>query len=203
MSELAGGRPGPGSDSDTSGRHVFLFGQKHAGKSTLGRIVAGRLGLTFLDLDDLIVELANLDHAPPAEDARAVYYRHGADGFRGFEAEAASRLAERLAWAPRTVCALGGGTVQNDSAYRALEAQGLFVYLYVDTDELYRRVCRTGRPAFLTSEDPADEFRRLAAERDDTYRRRADLVCDLDALGRDAAADTLERYLRENGIGRQ
>ena len=200
MSELAEGRPGAGADFD---RHVFLFGQKHAGKSTLGATVAARLGLAFLDLDDLIVELANLDYHPPAEDARAVYRRHGAEGFRGFEADAASRLAERLAWAPQTVCALGGGTVQNDSAYGALEAQGHFVYLYVDTDELYRRVSRTGRPAFLTSEDPEDEFRRLATVRDRIYRHRADLVCDLDALGRDAAADTLERYLRENGFGRQ
>lgn len=200
MSELAEGRPGAGTDSD---RHVFLFGQKHAGKSTLGAIVAERLGMAFLDIDDLIVELASLDHHPPAEDARAVYRRHGAEGFRGFEADAASRLAERLAWAPQTVCALGGGTVQNDSAYGALEAQGLFVYLYVDTDELYRRVSQTGRPAFLTSDDPEDEFRRLAAERDRIYRRRADLVCELDALGREAAADALERYLRENGFGRQ
>jgi shikimate kinase len=200
MSELAEGRSGAGADSN---RHLFLFGQKHAGKSTLGRIVAERLGLAFLDLDDLIVELANIDYHPPAEDARAVYRRHGAEGFRGFEAEAASRLAERLAWAPQTVCALGGGTVQNESAYGALEAQGHFVYLYVDTDELYRRVSRTGRPAFLTSDDPEDEFRRLAAERDRIYRHRADLVCELDALGLEAAADALERYLRENGFGRQ
>ena len=201
MSELAEGRSGAGADSNR--QHVFLFGQKHAGKSTLGRIVAERLGLAFLDLDDLIVELANIDYHPPAEDARAVYRRHGAEGFRGFEAEAASRLAERLAWAPQTVCALGGGTVQNDSAYGALEAQGHFVYLYVDTDELYRRVSRTGRPAFLTSDDPEEEFRRLAAERDRIYRHRADLVCELDALGLEAAADALERYLRENGFGRQ
>ncbi len=203
MSEIAAGTPGPGTDSDASGRHIFLFGQKHAGKSTLGRIVAERLHLAFLDLDDLIVELANIEHSPPSEDARAVYYRHGADGFRSFEAEAASRLAERLAWAPQTVCALGGGTVQNGSAYGALEARGLFVYLYVDTDELYRRVSMSGRPAFLTSDDPESEFHRLAAERDRIYRRRAELVCDLDALGRDAAADALERYLRENGFGRQ
>jgi shikimate kinase len=184
-------------------RHLFLFGQKHAGKSTLGRAVAGRFGLAFLDLDDLIVELANGDHGPHAEDARAVYTRHGAQGFRGYEARAARRLAERLAVAPQTVCALGGGTVQNDDAYRALEAYGLFVYLYVDTDELYRRVSRTGRPAFLTSDDPEGEFRRIAAERDRIYRERADLVCDLDTLDRTTATDALERQLREHGFGRQ
>jgi shikimate kinase len=183
--------------------HVFLFGQKHAGKTTLGRIIAGRLGLAFLDIDDLIVELANGSHAPPAGDARTVYRRHGAEGFRGYEAQAAERLAERLAWAPPTVCSLGGGTVQNDRAHAALEASGLFVYLYVDTDELYRRVSRTGRPAFLTSDDPESEFRRIAAERDEIYRARADIVCDLDTLGRDAAADALERQLREHGFGRQ
>ncbi|NBB91087.1 MAG: hypothetical protein GVY23_07765 [Spirochaetes bacterium] len=203
MSERAESRSAAGVDSELNDTHVFLFGQKHAGKSTLGSIVAERLHMAFLDLDDLIVELAALDHSPPAENARAVYRRHGAQGFRGFEARAASRLAERLAWAPATVCALGGGTVQNDSAYEALEAQGQFVYLQVDTDELYRRVSMTGTPAFLTSEDPESEFHRLAVERDRIYRRRADLVCDLDALGRDAAADVLERYLRENGFGRQ
>lgn len=184
-------------------RHLFLYGQKHAGKSTLAGAIAGRFGLPFLDLDDLIVELANGEHGPPAEDARAVYTRHGAEGFRGYEARAARRLAERLAVAPQTVCALGGGTVQNTDAYRALEAYGLFVYLYVDTDELYRRVSRTGRPAFLTSDDPEAEFRRIAAERDRIYRERADLVCDLDTLDRTTATDALERQLREHGFGRQ
>lgn len=190
-------------DGEAQAHHLFLYGQKHAGKSTLGRMTAERFGIAFLDLDDLIVELANVDYTPPAEDARAVYQRHGAEGFRGFEAQAARRLAERLAVAPQTVCSLGGGTVQNPAAYRALEAYGLFVYLYVDTDELYRRVSRTGRPAFLTSDDPEGEFRRIAAERDRIYRERADLVCDLDTLDRTAAADALERQLREHGFGRQ
>ncbi|MFP4205379.1 MAG: shikimate kinase [Spirochaetaceae bacterium] len=182
--------------------HPFLFGQKHCGKTTLGGIVAERLGIPFLDLDNLIVELANLDHGPHAADARTVYLRHGAVGFRDYEARAAETLAERLAWAPRsTVCSLGGGTVRNDRAYRALEPHGLFVYLCVDVDELYRRIRRTGRPAFLRSEDPEAEFRRIAAERDGVYRTRADVVCDLDALSLTDAADRLEERLREHGFG--
>mgnify|MGYP006266188977 CR=1 FL=1 len=203
MSDLPRGRSADGSIEHG---HAFLFGQKHAGKSTLGSEVAHRLGLTFLDIDDLIVELANTvgeSHHSRLDDARAVYRRHGADGFRGFEAQAAERLAERLRWAPTTICALGGGTVQNDKAHTALEGSGLFVYLYVDTDELYRRVSRTGRPAFLSTDDPEGEFLRLAAERDRIYRARADLVCDLDTLDLAAAADVLERVMREHGFGRQ
>ena len=183
--------------------HVFLYGQKHAGKTTLGRLLADRLSLAFLDLDDLIVELANDGHGPPSADARAVYRRHGAQGFRDFEARAARSLSQRLAYAPPTVCSLGGGTVGNALARGALEGLGLFVYLYVDTDELYRRISQTGRPAFLTSDDPRAEFMRLAAERDEVFRTHADVIVDLDALGPVDATDRLVEQLREHGFGGQ
>lgn len=184
-------------------KHLFLFGQKHAGKSTVGRRLAEQLEVAFLDLDDLIVELANATLTPPAEDARAVYLRHGAAGFRDLEAEAARKLSDRLAVAPPTVCALGGGTVQNDSAHAALEGLGYFVYLYLDTEELYRRISRTGRPAFLTSDDPKREFERIAAKRDSVYRRRADVVVDLGTAGPGEAAEILEKHVGEYGFGRQ
>jgi shikimate kinase len=80
---------------------------------------------------------------------------------------------------------------------------GLFVYLYVDTDELYRRISQTGRPAFLTSDDPRAEFMRLAAERDEVFRKHADVIVDLDALGPVEATDRLVEQLREHGFGGQ
>ena len=169
----------------------------------MGSGLAERRGLTFLDLDDLIVELANVDHATPAEDARAVYRRHGADGFRGFEAQAAEELSRRLAYAPTTICSLGGGTVGNDRAFVALEAHGIFVYLYVEMNELFRRISQTGLPAFLSSNDPKQEFMRLARRRDEVYRGRSDLIVDLDTLHYTAALDKLEQDLEEHQLGRQ
>lgn len=202
MGDLDRGRS-PAQDRTTQRKHIFLVGQKHAGKTSLGSDLAARWKFPFLDLDDLIVELANVDHAQPAEDARAVYRRHGAEGFRGFEARAADTLARRLAFAPTTICSLGGGTVSNDRAFAALEAHGVFVYLYVELDELYRRISQTGRPAFLSSDDPKEEFVRLAQRRDRLYRGRADLIVDLDRLDHAAALDTLEQQLQERHIGRQ
>ncbi|MFO8064064.1 MAG: shikimate kinase [Spirochaetota bacterium] len=206
MSPLGTGRS-PGGNHSTERKHIFLVGQKHAGKTSLGSGLAERWGITFLDLDDLIVELANVDHSVAAEDARAVYRRHGAEGFRGYEAQAAENLSRRLGYAPTTICSLGGGTVGNDRAFAALEAHGIFVYLYVEMNELYRRISQTGRPAFLSSNDPKEEFMRIAAQRDKLYRARADLVVDLDALDQTAALDTLDQhlqhYLQEHHIGRQ
>lgn len=193
----------PAENGSIQRKHIFLVGQKHAGKSSLGWGLAERWGLTFLDLDDLIVELANVGHATAVEDARAVYRRHGADGFRGFEAQAAEELSRRLAYAPTTICSLGGGTVGNDRAFTALEAHGIFVYLYVEMNELFRRISQTGRPAFLSSNDPKQEFMRLARRRDEVYRERADLIVDLDTLHYTAALDRLEQHLEEHHLGRQ
>ncbi len=149
---------------------IVLAGIKHCGKSAIGRELAGRLGVPFLDSD---VEL--LRKAPPgAESVRGLYRRLGADGFRRFEAEVIAALA--AAPAPR-VLALGGGAVENAFiAPETLRRLGELVWLDLPDEVAFARIAAEGLPPFLeTAADPAAEFRRINDRRREGFRRIAAL----------------------------
>jgi shikimate kinase len=98
--------------------HIFLTGFMGAGKTTVGRIVAGRLGLPFLDLDERVVEA---DGRPIPE----IFSQSGEEAFRCAERDALADL-ERV---PDSVVACGGGVVVRDENRAALRRLGRVVYL--------------------------------------------------------------------------
>jgi shikimate kinase len=179
---------------------LFLGGIKHSGKSTLGRLLAEEAGLPFYDSDDLTVSAARrreLDVSTPRE----LYRLAGADGFKYYEAEALLEIVGSTsgpASPGRMVVALGGGAIDNPAALEVIDRNGYLVYLHVDPDILWIRVMRRGKPAFLTSEEPYDEFMALARRRDAAYRTKARLVVELTGLGiREAFEKTKEEIRRQ------
>lgn len=146
-------------------QRIFLLGYMGAGKTTLGKALAERLGLTFVDLD-LFIEARQ--HKTVSQLFAAV----GEEGFRALERRA---LAE-VATYEDVVVALGGGTPcffdNMDLARRA----GVTVWLRPTEDVLVRRLMegRAKRPilAAMQSEEELRAFvRRQSAQREPTYRR--------------------------------
>jgi shikimate kinase/3-dehydroquinate synthase len=118
-------------------RHLFLSGPMGSGKSTVGRLVAERLGWPFVDLDRAIEERAG-------RSTSEIFRDHGEAAFRTMERELARGTAALEA--PH-VCALGGGTVVDADTRRVLAQAGTIVTLTAPVDELLRRVDgETGRP---------------------------------------------------------
>lgn len=183
---------------------LFLGGIKHSGKSTLGRLLAEEADLPFYDSDDLTVSAAR-QRGLEVSTARELYRLAGADGFKQHEAEALLEIVgaasgpESGPGTPgRRVVALGGGAIDNPAALEVIDRNGYLVYLHVDAEILWMRVIRRGRPAFLTSDRPYDEFMALARRRDTAYRRRARLVVELTGLGvREAFERTKEEIRRQ------
>ena len=110
-------------------RHLFLYGPPGSGKSTIGRLLAARLGLPFTDLDAVIVET----------DGRSIpqiFAEEGEPGFRAREKQALADMGAR----PRHVVALGGGALL-DPACRALaEANGEVLCLACTLETLCHRI---------------------------------------------------------------
>ncbi len=199
--------PGP----EVSPKVLFLGGIKHSGKSTLGRLLAEEAGVTFYDSDDLTVEAAR-GRGLEVSTAREVYRLVGPAGFKRYEAEALSKQAESApdprragpgaAESPgapiRMVLALGGGAADNPGALEVIDRNGYLIYLHVDADVLYERIMRRGKPAFLTSERPYEEFRGLFERRDTAYRNRARLVIELTGLGIAEALDKTQSEIRRH-----
>ncbi len=141
-------------------RHLALVGFMGAGKSTLGPVVAERLGREFVSLDAVVEERAGT-----AIDA--IFADRGEAAFRALEEEAA---ADVLARAEPAVVELGGGAVTSEPTRRRLGERAFSVLIDVAVDEALRRVEGSGRPL---ATDP-ERFRALHAERDAYYGDVAD-----------------------------
>lgn len=146
-----------------SGPLVVLVGPMGVGKSTVGELLAARLGTTYRDTDADVVAAAG---KPIAE----IFYDEGEDHFRALE-----RRAVEAAVAGHTgVLSLGGGAVL-DAATRKLLAGGPVVYLSMDVDEAVRRVgLGAARP--LLAVNPRRQWRELMDARRHLYEEVARTV---------------------------
>ena len=110
-------------------RHLFLYGPPGSGKSTIGRLLAARLGLPFTDLDAVIVET----------DGRSIpqiFAEEGEPGFRAREKQALADMGAR----PRHVVALGGGALLNPECRALAEASGEVLCLACTLETLCHRI---------------------------------------------------------------
>src|ERR1700722_11859924 len=140
-------------------RSIVLPGMMGGGKSSIGRRLAARLNIPFVDADTEIEKAAGMSIAD-------IFARHGEDDFRSGEARVIARL---LDGGPQ-VRAAGGGAVMNADARAAIKAKGVSIWLTADVDVLMRRINkrRHERP-MLQAEDPAARLRELMVEREPVY----------------------------------
>ncbi|MGH3127487.1 MAG: bifunctional shikimate kinase/3-dehydroquinate synthase [Gaiellaceae bacterium] len=149
-------------------RHLALVGFMGAGKSTLGPLVAERLGRPFVSVDGVAEERAG-------ESVAEVFERYGEAEFRRREEEAASDV---LARRPPGVVELGGGALGSGRTRAALAAHAFTVHLETSPDEAWERVGGSGRPL---ARDP-DAFRALFEERRPLYESADASATDLDGV---------------------
>ncbi|MBL8761929.1 MAG: shikimate kinase [Phycisphaerae bacterium] len=168
---------------------VYLLGLRGSGKSTLGRALASRLRVLFVDLDDVTASL--LKCATPAE----ALNKHGHAAFRS--AEVRALLSPGVARAK--VVALGGGTPTAPGAPEALrKGAATLVYLRATPATLRTRLERTdlsSRPS-LTGSDVLAEIEAVFERRDPIYLALADEVIEVDSLDE---AGTLDKLLEIAG----
>ncbi|MFT4042501.1 MAG: shikimate kinase [Gordonia sp. (in: high G+C Gram-positive bacteria)] len=160
---------------------VVLIGFMGAGKSTIGRILAARLGVEFIDTDDEIVRRTG-------RTIPDIFATEGVGRFREIEREV---VCDVLA-ASSGVIALGGGAVMTPAIADALAGLRV-VYLQISADDGYARVAGSDRP-LLAGEDPFQRYRDLLADRADTYQRVATIVVAA-ARGGDEVATTILDHL--------
>jgi shikimate kinase len=142
-----------------AGRSVVLVGMMGVGKSSIGRRLAARLGVPFVDADTEIEKAA-------AMSIPDIFARHGEANFRSGEARVIARLLEG---GPQ-VLATGGGAVMNADTREAIKARGVSIWLNAEFDVLMRRINKrkNDRPMLQTA-DPAARLRELLVEREPFY----------------------------------
>jgi shikimate kinase len=139
-------------------RPVTLIGLMGAGKSSIGKRLATRLGLPFVDADEEIEKAAGLSIAE-------IFARFGEAHFRDGERRVIARLIDGT---PKVI-ATGGGAFMADETRALILARTLAVWLDADVDTLVERVRRRGHRPLLKGKDPGTVLRELAAVRGPVY----------------------------------
>ncbi|HET9904888.1 MAG TPA: shikimate kinase [Xanthobacteraceae bacterium] len=145
-------------------RSIALVGMMGAGKSSVGRRLAIRLNLPFVDADTEIEAAAGMT-------IPEIFAAHGEGAFRSGEARVIARLLD----AGPQVLATGGGAFMNADTRAAIREKAVSVWLKADLDVLMRRVKRRSDRPLLKTADPAATLKALMAEREPVYAE-ADLI---------------------------
>ena len=162
--------------------HIFLVGMPGAGKTTIGRQLAKRIGRMFADVDHEI-------EARTGVRIPLIFEYEGEAGFRARETQVLKALVD----APPMVIATGGGAVLREENREVMKCSGMIIYLCVQPDQLYERTRHDQNRPLLQVSDPLAKLGALFAERDPYYRQLADMVI----LGGSGHASALVRRIEK------
>jgi shikimate kinase len=172
-------------------RGLALVGYRGTGKTTVGRLLAERIGWAFADADHEIEALAG---RPVAE----IFADEGETAFRDYEERVIADLATR----PETVVATGGGAVLRESNRAALRSVGFVAWLTADPETIARRISSrlSTRPA-LTPAGALGEISDVLAARTAHYRAVSDLEVETAHRTCREVADAVLRAWQGGGAG--
>jgi shikimate kinase len=174
-----------------NGRSIVLVGLMGAGKSTVGRRLAQKLGLEFIDADSEIERAAG-------KAVSDIFRDHGEAYFREGERKVIARLLES---GPQ-VLATGGGAFTNEETRQNIARRGISVWLKADIDLLMKRVRRRDNRPLLRAEDPEEIMRQLIAQRYPIYSQ-ADVTVESRDVPHNSIVTDVIRALAAHDRGRR
>jgi len=163
--------------------NLVLVGPMGAGKTSIGRMLAARFALEFVDADDELERRTGLRIA-------GIFEREGEAGFRRRERELLAGLLDGHG----RVIATGGGAVLDGGTRRRLRERGFVIHLQVSVERQLERLADDRTRPLLAGPDRAATLHAISLARGPLYHEVADLVFDTDAFG---IVDGGERLVRE------
>ena len=139
-------------------RNIILIGFMGTGKTSVGRLLAARTGMTFVDTDSVIVSRAG-------KSIPEIFQYNGEDYFRALEHEAIKELANRRS----AVIATGGGAVLNPENMRILKESGIVVALKARIETIWNRIQGNNDRPLLSGRDSREKLENLYMKRLGAY----------------------------------
>lgn len=168
-------------------KNIVLIGFMGTGKTSTGRLLAGRLNRPFLDVDKKIEQETGLAISD-------IFQLYGETHFRQLERDVISRLARYT----NTVIATGGGVVLKQENMARLKSTGVIVSLTASLDIILERTSRRGVRPLLDCEDRAERVAKLFQDRAALYKK-ADYIVDTGCMSPHQVAEKIIVLLREGG----
>jgi len=170
--------------ADAPRMNIFLVGPMGSGKSAVGRQLALRLGLEFIDSDEEIEARTGVDIA-------YIFEKEGEAGFREREAQVIDDLTQRQG----VLVATGGGAILDPGSRDRLRARGRVVYLRTSVDQQLARTRRGNDRPLLNNPDPRGTLARLFELRSPLYAEVAEITVDTDGRKVKTVVDQICRQL--------
>jgi shikimate kinase len=170
-------------ESDQSHLIFSLIGLPGSGKSTVGRQLARRLQIPFIDTDQVIEQRIGCT-------VREFFEQEGEDRFRNIEVE----IIDSLTRENHCVLATGGGVVVRQENREILHSRSKVVYLKSTPEELFRRLKYDSNRPLLQVEDPLKKLQELYSQRERLYRETAHFVIE---TGRPSVATLVNMILMQ------
>lgn len=167
--------------------NVILTGFMGTGKTSLGKLLATKLGRPFVDIDKKIEDEAQMS-------IPTIFEQYGEAHFRELEKTAVKELSQRRG----LVIATGGGTVKDEDNIRLLKSSGVMICLTAEPEEIFNRTARRGERPVLDGggDERLETIKKLLAERKQFYDR-ADYQVDTTDWSPIQIVDDICRYLRQ------
>ncbi|HEV3153392.1 MAG TPA: shikimate kinase [Candidatus Baltobacteraceae bacterium] len=170
-------------------KHVALTGFMAAGKSTIGKKLARKLGVAFYDIDDLIV-----NRYGPISD---IFYTQGEQQFRVYERETIQQVLDER---DPGVIALGGGAVMNDDTLKLLKKRTYRVFIKVPPEQVFSRLRKSRRVRPLLGATPSlSKIREIYEARMPRYAH-ADYVVEAGDMPTAKIVDDIAQWLHKKKI---
>jgi len=169
--------------------NIVLIGMRGSGKTTIGKLLAKRLGKQFIEMDELIVQ--RLGQSIPE-----IVNRYGWQKFRDVEEE----ITREVAGLDNVVNATGGGVVTREENIRELKQKGKLVWLKANTDTLLRRIGNDQSRPSLTGKSQREDMEAVLAERSPIYERVADFIVDTEGKMPEELAEAIAKLYTEQEL---
>ena len=168
--------------------NIVLIGYMGTGKTAVGRRLAEKLGMKFIEVDSLIEKQAG-------RKITDIFHTAGGTAFREMEIEAIKKIAAEK----RSVIACGGGVVLNRINIDRLQENGVVVYLTASTHIIMKRVSvEAGKRPLLEIENQLKTITDMLKFRKPFYERSADITINTSRLSVEAVAENIIQQLKKN-----
>lgn len=141
-------------------KNIVLIGLMGSGKSTIGKLIAEKLGIKFADTDDLIIHKAQ-------KPIKQIFAEEGEIFFRDIE----SKVIEEVSKEENIVISTGGGAVLRDENVESLKKNGILFYLYAPAEELYERIKDDTERPLIKTPNPLETLKKIQEAREYFYNK--------------------------------
>ncbi len=177
---------------------IILVGMKGCGKTTIGRLFANKMQISFID-SDAYLEKIHEQESGEALPFREIFKKYGGNYFSALDTKALRHIAKEFD-SRDFVFACGGRTPLLQENQEILSRLGKIVFLEVAKAVLLKRILAQGVPAFFSyQDDPARSLDELLAERAPVYSRLANITIDASNEASEELVDTILMKLRDYG----